>query len=204
MQKGKSLQAQVAGAIAILTLFGTSAFAESRHPQETRGWSVRSFGRAAAAPWSGRSASAFPSRGPMATPEPRFESRGFAPRFESRSRTAGRGGSPRFESRGVSPARFGSPSATARRGGSPRFESRRFSAPRFESRSAAGWRGGAPPRGGRGFDRGVGLRGNAFSNSGRRFMGQGQIRRIVPYRGGYRVFLDGWRYPYFIPFHRFR
>ncbi len=35
-------------------------------------------------------------------------------------------------------------------------------------------------------------------------MGQGQIRRIVPYRGGYRVFLDGWRYPYFIPFHRFR
>ncbi len=41
-------------------------------------------------------------------------------------------------------------------------------------------------------------------NGGGRFFGQGRIQRMVPYRGGYRFFLDGWRYPFFVPYDRFR
>ena len=144
MQKGKSVSKQIAGAVAVAMLFGTSAFAESRHQQVTRGGSSHSSGR-------------------MSMRAPRFESRGAPPRFSPR-------------------------------GGTPRFESRAVRSPRFESRPSAEWRGG------RGFDRGRAFRGGSFYNSGSRFFGQGRINRIVPYRGGYRVWLDGWGYPCFVPY----
>src|SRR5439155_9969457 len=102
MHKAKSVSIQIAGAVAVAMLFGTSAFAESRHQQMTRGRSG-------------------PSSGHMTTRAPRFESRGAAPRFSSR------GGTPRFESRGAAP-RFSSRAVTPRyesRGArSPRIESR--------------------------------------------------------------------------------
>jgi len=101
MQKGKSVSKQIAGAVAVAMLFGTSAFAESRHQQVTRGGSSHSSGR-------------------MSMRAPRFESRGAPPRFSPR------GGTPRFESRGAAP-RFGSRGGTPRfesRGAAPRFSSR--------------------------------------------------------------------------------
>ena len=165
MQKAKSVSIQIAGAVAVAMLFGTSAFAESRHQQVTRGRSGHSSGH-------------------MTTRAPRFESRGSAPRFSSR------GGTPRFESRGAAP-RFSSRAVT------PRYESRGARSPRIESRSSAAWRGG------RGSDRGTAFRGRSFYNSGSRFFGQGRINRIAPYGGGYRVWLDGWGYPCFVPYRFF-
>ena len=37
-------------------------------------------------------------------------------------------------------------------------------------------------------------------NSGSRFFGRGRIDRIVPYHGGYHVYLGGWGYPFFVPY----
>ena len=82
--------------------------------------------------------------------------------------------------------------------------SRSYAAPRGFSRGYSGrstvrpaprvgtaWRGGVY-RGGVGTFRGY--------NSGSRFFGRGRITRIVPFRGGYNVFLGGWGYPFFVPY----
>lgn len=66
----------------------------------------------------------------------------------------------------------------------PRFSGRAPAAPRFGSRGPAG------P-----------FRGPGYYNSGRRFYGQGRIERIVPYHGGYRLYLGGWGYPFFVPYN---
>jgi hypothetical protein len=63
-----------------------------------------------------------------------------------------------------------------------------MAAPRFGSRGPSSFGRSAP------------FRGHDFYNSGRRFIGQGRIERIAPYRGGYRVWLGGWGYPFFVPF----
>jgi hypothetical protein len=119
------------------------------------------------------------SSGRMTVHAPRFESRGISgPRFGSRG-----GSSPRFESRGGSGPRFGS-----RGGSAPRFESRGSSGARFGSRAPSSFGRSAP------------FRGTNFYNSGRRFLGQGRIERVSPYRGGYHVWLGGWGYPFFIPY----
>lgn len=182
MHKRKSVSLQIAGAVGLAMLFGTSAFAESRHHQVTRGGRGGSSGRMTV------HAPRFESRGSP----PRFSSRGATPRFESRDsapRFNSRGVTPRFEARRAAP-RFGSREAT------PRFESRSARSPRSGSRPSAAWRGGS------GFDGGTAFRGRSFYNSGSRFFGQGRINRVVPCRGGYRVWLGGWRYPFFVP-HRF-
>ena len=180
MLKSKDLSLQIAGSVAFAMLVGTSAFAETRHLGGTRG--------------GGFSHS---SPGRMSVRAPRFESRGFsgrsfgsrgsaAPRFESRSfsgRSSGSRGSasPRFGSRGNSPApRFGSRGSSA-----PRFGSRGTPAPRYGSRGSSNYGRSAPFRG---------------YNSGSRFYGRGRIDRIAPYRGGYRVWLGGWGYPFFVPY----
>jgi len=190
MLKSKDLSLQIAGSVALAMLVGTSAFAESRHLGGTRGggFSHSSPGRmGGGAPrfdsrgFSGRS---FGSRGSAA---PRFESRGFSGRsFGSRGSAA-----PRFESRSFSGRSFGSRGSAA-----PRFGSRGSSpAPRFGSRGSAAPRFGS--RGSSNYGRNVPFHGY---NSGSRFYGRGRIDRVVPYHGGYRVWLGGWGYPFFVPY----
>ena len=100
------------------------------------------------------------------------------------------------------------------RGESRRESTQRFT-PRSDQRSAP--RRYESFRDNRSFSRNRGFSGNrGFSDQrfrlnnervfrdGRRFFGEGRVRRIVPYRGGYNVFLDGWGCPYFVPFSRFR
>src|SRR6266511_2659423 len=100
-----------------------------------------------------------------------------APRLESRSF-----GSRSFGSRSFGSRSFGSRGSTPR-SATPRFGGPRSSAPRSVAPS---WRGGSY-RGGssRG---GVPFHGY---NSGARFFGRGRIDRVVPYHGGYRVWLGG-------------
>jgi len=96
-------------------------------------------------------------------------------------------------SRSFAPSR----SFSSRNSGGSRGFSRGYSgrsvAPRSAPRAIApSWRGG----------RSGGFGGHSFRgfNSGDRFFGRGRISRIVPFRGGYNVFLGGWGYPFFVPY----
>ncbi|HKB80484.1 MAG TPA: hypothetical protein VKH35_12295, partial [Thermoanaerobaculia bacterium] len=59
------------------------------------------------------------------------------------------------------------------------------------------WRGGS--YGNRGY-RNAPYRAPGFFERGRSFRGRGRVDRIVPWNGGYRVFLGGWGYPFFVPY----
>jgi hypothetical protein len=54
--------------------------------------------------------------------------------------------------------------------------------------------------GGRGGSFGHGVAPFRGFNSGQRFFGRGRIDRIVPFHGGFRVWLGGWGYPFFVPY----
>jgi hypothetical protein len=73
------------------------------------------------------------------------------------------------------------------------------SAPRVAPRGEA-WHGDRAWRGGGSFHDGFhGGRSVPFGD-GHRFFGRGRIERVVPYHGGYRVWLGGWGYPFFVPY----
>src|SRR5256885_12216691 len=172
MLRNKALRLHIAGAAVFALLFGTSAFAESRHHSGTRGGSSPSHSSPSHS-WSrgsGSSSHSFfggHSRG------------GSAPRFDSRS----------FGSRGSSGRSFSGRSSGSRGFGS------RGSAPQ---RIAPAWRGGRGGSfGGRGFGHNTPFRGY---NSGSHFFGRGRVDRIVPYHGGYHIYLGGWGYPFFVPY----
>ncbi len=181
MQRTKRLSTRVAVAVAMAMLVGASAFADSRHHPGTRGFSGRSFGRPAA-----------PSFGHPA-------SRAWSGRSGASMR------SPRFESRSVSPRRFAQPATTWR---SDSFRSRGFvdhGRGFVDHRRGFVDAGRSFVNGSRSFaDHRFRLRDERLFRDGRRFFGEGRITRIVPFRDGHRVFIDGWRFPFFVPFHRFR
>jgi len=155
MKRSKGLALPIAGALAMAMVFGTSAFAESRHQHGTRG----------SAQGSSRGSSRSFSRG-FSRPSSGSFSRGFS--------------------------RPSSGHTTVR---APRSFGSRGSAPRPSGRISPSWH--STPRS---FGRSVPFRGRNFYNSGRHFFGRGRIERIVPYYGGYRVWLGGWGYPFFIPY----
>lgn len=98
MQNRKVLALQIAGAVTLALMFGTSAFAESRHHQGTSRSSGGHIERGGSAPRSGGSY-APRERGAMQSPqrfEPRVSPRSESPRSESRG-NINRGG---WESRG--------------------------------------------------------------------------------------------------------
>lgn len=104
------------------------------------------------------------------------------------SRGSGGHSAPRFESRSFGSRGFGSRLFGSRGSGghsAPRV------APRVAPRISPSWRGS-------GYGRSVPSYRNY--NDGHRFYGQGRIERIVPYHGGYNVWLGGWGYPFFVPY----
>lgn len=130
MQNRKGLGLQIAGAIALAMLFGTSAFAESRHQSGTSRGSGGNINRGGSSRSSGSSGSYQP-RARSASPSPqRFESRGNIQRYESR------GNAQRYDSRNDTP-RYDSRSNIQRdysRGNAQRYDSR-GNTPRYDSRS---------------------------------------------------------------------
>jgi hypothetical protein len=56
------------------------------------------------------------------------------------------------------------------------------------------------PRAGTSYGRGGAYRGGNYYNNGSRFYGRGRVDRVVPYHGGYHVYLGGWGYPFFVPY----
>ena len=176
MLKSKVLRLQIAGVAALALLFASSAFAESRHFGGTHGGSSHSFSHGSVG-HSAPSRSFGFFRGSMGRSAP---SRSFGFSRGSMGRSA--------------PSRsFGSRSYSGRS---------RSVAPRV----APSWRGGSSNRGYS--NRGYSNRGYSYGsavpfrgyNSGSRFFGRGRITRVVPFRGGYNVFLGGWGYPFFVPY----
>lgn len=183
MKTSKALSLQIAGAVALATLFATSAFAESRHSSGTRSSSHASHS-------SSRGSSGHSFFGHA------FSRRSSGGHIFSGRSSAGRS----YADRNFSGRNSGSRSFGSRNSGSRNFGSR-GSAPRSEGRVAPSraWRGGSRGSIGRSAPY-YGRGGYRNYNDGHRFYGQGRIDRYERYHGGYRVWLGGWGYPFFVPY----
>jgi len=186
MNRAKKLAATVAGAVAIATLVGTSAFADTRHRDATerdrsqhsdrgqsrdsnRGSHDRGSSNQSRTYNQSRTSNQTYERRDVRASTPQSYDRGYTRGNESRVQadTYRSRGNDRFESN-----RFQS---------GDRFQSNRFESNRFQS---------------------VGVRNEraAFDDRGRRSMQfGGRINRFEHENGGFRVWVDGGRFPIFIP-----
>jgi len=182
MNSRKNLAAQVAGAIAIAALVGTSAFAESRHSDATD----RDHGRQSSSDRSSRHERSDRSSNQTQTQE-RHETT--APQTYQRSET--RSGSwNRYETRNNSTfdrSQTRSSESWSRSNNNRSFDRSQAESYRNNNRS---------------YDRSHDYHNSrpAFDSRGRRsdFV-SGRISRFVHERGGYRVWIDGGRFPVWIP-----
>ncbi|HXA16806.1 MAG TPA: hypothetical protein VN380_07440 [Thermoanaerobaculia bacterium] len=177
MNKTKSLAAQVAGAVAIVTLIGTSAFAETRHRDATE----RDSGRQ-----SDHRSSRDSSRQSRGEQRDNRSNQGQTwQRNDSRSSTF-----ERRDSRSYSPQTY----RDSRSYGQSYSSRGNTFDRRTEAESFRGNRGS--------FDRSFSDRGNrpSFDDRGRRSVTlNGRVNRFVHERGGFRVWIDGGRFPIWIP-----
>jgi hypothetical protein len=196
MNNRKNLAAQVAGAIAIAALVGTSAFAESRHSDATE----RDHGRQSSD--RGSRDRAARSGGQTQTQE-RHETT--APQTYQRSETRSNGSWQRDQSRNNN-STWQRDQARSNNGSWNRNESRNNGTwNRNESRSNGSFdrsQADSYRNNNRGYDRSQSYRNNRpqYDNRGRRseFL-EGRINRFEHERGGYRVWVDGGRFPVWIP-----
>jgi len=212
MRNRKSLSLQVAGAVTLAMLFGTSAFAESRHHSETsrssgghidRGGGSRSTG---AAPQrersSGQSQPRSAGRGSWRSNDTQrnttrdFSQRDNAQRSPSRDtqRNDWRGNNNQRNDSRNNNQRNDSRNNNQRndsRNSNQRYDSRNSNQRNVASdrfRSVEGWRpGGRAP----------------YSNH-ERVSSYGRVNRFERWHGGYRVWIGGGLYPIFVPFDRWR
>ena len=225
VRKNKHLAATVAAALAVATLAGTSAFAETRHRQETqRSGNARETvrrERSARAQESARSDESRNSRRRESTERSEVTRRQstFRPEGETsrRDTTRSRETYRRNESssRGETYRRNESSSrgeSYRRNDSSSRGESYRRND--SSSRGESYRRNGSSSRGGRndswrGNDnnRSYGNRGgynNRSYGSSRPYYHRGAVTRYSRYGGGYRVWIAGAPYPFFVPLAHWR
>jgi hypothetical protein len=178
MNSRKNLAAQVAGAIAIAALVGTSAFAESRHSDATE----RDHSRQSS---SDRGSHHDRSSSQNQT-QSRHES---APQTYQRNETRSNGSWNRNETRNNSTFDRSQTRSndTWNRNNTRSFERSQAESYRNNNRS---------------YDRSQSYRHTlpSFDNRGRRsdFV-EGRVSRFVHERGGYRIWVDGGRFPVWIP-----
>jgi len=200
MNSRKNLAAQVAGAMAIAALVGTSAFAETRHSDATE----RDHGRQSSSDRGSRDRAAR-SGGSQNQTRERRDTNTTAPQTYQRGETRNNNGTwQRDQTRSNDTwQRDNRNNGTAQRnetrnnGTWNRNESRNNGS--FDNRSQAdSYRN----NNNRGFDRSQSYRNNrpSFDNRGRRsdFV-EGRVNRFEHERGGYRVWVDGGRFPVWIP-----
>jgi len=196
----KQLASRIAAAVAMATLVGASAFAESRPSNETRSRGEgRGVIRREAVRDSARATRGDESRNRASAPaQSRVEVRG--DRSESRSRDNGTWrGNTRNETRGRGTYnRDNTRNETRDRGTYNRDNTRN------ESRNRGTYnRGDRNDSRNRGTYRGQTRDSRSYSRYGSRygspFRYSGRVHRVYPYGGGYRVWLDGCNYPFFIP-----
>src|SRR4051795_13287763 len=196
MNSRKNLAAQVAGAIAIGALVGTSAFAESRHSDATE----RDHNRQSSVDRSSRDRAA--RGGSQNQTQQRRDTNTAAPQTFQRSETRNNGTWNRSETRNNGTWNRNEThnndtwnrNETRNNGTWNRNDSR--SNRSFDRSQADSYRNN------RSYDRSQSYRNNrpSYDNRGRRsdFV-QGRINRYVHERGGYRVWVDGGRFPIWIP-----
>jgi hypothetical protein len=215
MNSRKNLAAQVAGAIAIAALMGTSAFAETRHSDATE----RDHSRQSSVDRSSRYERRDRSGSENQTQQ-RRDTNTTAPQTFQRSETRNDRTWNRSETRNNDTQRDETRNnGTWNRGNNDsrnRNETRNNdTSNRNETRNNGTWnrndsrsnrsfdRSQADSnRNNRGYDRSQSYRNNrpSYDNRGRRsdFV-QGRISRYQHERGGYRIWVDGGRYPVWIP-----
>src|SRR4051812_31359374 len=230
MNSRKNLAAQVAGAMAIAALVGTSAFAETRHSDATE----RDHGRQSSSDRSSRHERSDRS-GSQNQSRERHDANTTAPQTFQRSETSNNGTWNRSETRNNDTQR----NETRNNGTWNRGETRNNDTQRNESRNNGTWNrnetrnndtwqrdnrnhdtqrnetrnngtwnrnetrnNGSYDRNNRSYDRSQSYRNNrpSYDNRGRRsdFV-HGRISRYQHERGGYRVWVDGGRFPIWIP-----
>jgi hypothetical protein len=183
MNSRKNLAAQVAGAMAIAALVGTSAFAESRHSDATE----RDHGRQSSSDRSSRHERSDRSSNQTQTQERRETT---APQTFQRGETRSNGSWNRNETRNNSTfdrSQTRSSESWNRSNNNRSFDRSQAESFRNNNRS---------------FDRSRTFHDNrpSFDSRGRRsdFV-QGRVSRFVHERGGYRIWVDGGRFPVWIP-----
>jgi hypothetical protein len=198
MNSRKNLAAQVAGAIAIAALMGTSAFAESRHLDATERDHARQSssdrGSRDRAARNGSSQNQTQSRHDTNTTAPqtyqRDQNRNNGTWQRDQSRTNGTWNRNETRNNGSSQR-----NETRNNGTWNRNESRNNGS--FERSQAESYRNNN-----RSYDRSQSYRNNrpSYDSRGRRseFL-EGRINRYEHERGGYRVWVDGGRFPVWIP-----
>src|SRR4051794_28582164 len=207
MNSRKNLAAQVAGAIAIAALVGTSAFAETRHSDATE----RDHNRQSSVDRSSRYERRDRS-GSQNQTQQRRDTNTAAPQTFQRSETRNNGTWNRSETRNNNTQR----NESRNNGTWNRNETRNNdTSNRNETRNNGTWnrndsrsnrsfdRSQADSyRNNRSYDRSQSYRSNrpSYDNRGRRsdFV-HGRISRYQHERGGYRVWVDGGRFPIWIP-----
>ncbi len=198
MNKTKSLAKQVAGAVAIVTLIGTSAFAETRHRDATERDSGRQSGSRSSRD-SGRQSDSRSSRDSgrqsrdsrsnQGQTSQRNDSRSTSP--QTYQRRDYRSNSPQTYQRGESRSYGQNYSQNYGQNysrGNTQFD-RRTQADSYRNNRGS-------------FDRSQNFRGNrpSFDDRGRRSVTlNGRVNRFAHERGGYRVWIDGGLYPIWIP-----
>ena len=197
MNSRKNLAAQVAGAMAIAALVGTSAFAETRHLDATE----RDHGRQSSDDGGSRHERRDRSGSQNQTQE-RRDTNTTAPQTSQRSETRNNGTWNRSETRNNG---TWNRNETRNNGSFDRSQSRNESWNRNDSRNNRSFdrsQADSYRNNNRSYDRSQSYRSNrpSFDNRGRRsdFV-QGRINRFVHERGGYRVWIDGGRFPVWIP-----
>ena len=183
MNKTKSLAAQVAGAVAIVTLIGTSAFAETRHRDATERDSGRQSNSRSSRDSSRQSRD---NRSNQGQTRQRNDSRSTSP--QTYQRRDYRSNSPQTYQRGESRSYGQNYSQNYSSRGNTQFD-RRTQADSFRDNRSS-------------FDRSQSFRGNrpSFDDRGRRSVTlNGRVNRFVHERGGFRVWIDGGRFPIWIP-----
>src|SRR3954449_2519162 len=206
MNSRKNLAAQVAGAIAIAALVGTSAFAETRHSDATE----RDHSRESRSDRGSRDRAA--RSGSETQTQQRRDTNTAAPQTFQRSETRNNGTWNRSETRNNDTQR----NESRNNGTWNRNETRNNDTwNRNETRNNGTWnrndsrsnrsfdRSQADSyRNNRSYDRSQSYRNNrpSYDNRGRRsdFV-HGRISRYQHERGGYRVWVDGGRFPIWIP-----
>jgi hypothetical protein len=192
MQNRKSLSLQIAGATALAMLFGTSAFAESRHHSGTShssgGHSTRSSGSRSSGSSAQHERSASRSetrssdRGSLQNHQ-RNTTREFSQRDNTTQRSVARD-TQRSDWRGSNNQRNDSRSNNNRNASRSSNNQRSIASDRF--RSVAGWRPG----------------GRAPYAVHERVSSFGRVDRFERGHGGYRVWIGGGLFPIFVPFER--
>jgi len=187
MNSRKNLAAQVAGAIAIAALVGTSAFAESRHSDATE----RDRDRQSSGERSSRYERRGDHSGSQTQTQQRRDTTTTAPQTFQRSETRNDGTWNRNETRNNNTF--------------DRSQTRNETWNRNESRSNRSFdrsQAESYRNNNRSYDRSHSYHSDRpqFDNRGRRsdFV-SGRISRFVHERGGYRIWVDGGRFPVWIP-----